>query len=366
MERSTLKELTKVNVEAYVNRQREEWLKKLYWQSFFPLKYTTQLTWESLSGSGGNPVMADVIEYNSSAPLKTRRVVTKTSGDIPKIAIKRQMDEKDMNDYNILKALSQGDSNRNALLDLVFNDIDFCYSGVMARTEYLAMQALSYGAIELTTSNNNGIITETSCDFGIPAGNKDGASVIWSNASGAYPMTDFKTIQETARAAGYPLGYAIMDRTTLAYMLAAESVQDAYSVYQGVSARARKTAPTFADLNNMLGAYLYPKIILVDSAVRFENNDHALTSVAPWKTGYVTFIADINVGNVLHGPIAEETAESVSKKAIQVKRDHVLMSKWSELEPFGEFTKAQANAFPRFNDVNGIFILNSENASTFA
>ena len=76
MERSLLKELTKANIEAYVNRRREEFLKKLFWQQFFPLKYTTQLTWESLSGSGGSPVMADVIEYNSSAPLKTRRIVT--------------------------------------------------------------------------------------------------------------------------------------------------------------------------------------------------------------------------------------------------------------------------------------------------
>ena len=82
MERSILKELTKSNVEAYVNRQREEFLKKMYWNRFFPLQYTTQLTWESLAGSGGNPVMADVIEYNASAPLKTRRIVTKTTGDI--------------------------------------------------------------------------------------------------------------------------------------------------------------------------------------------------------------------------------------------------------------------------------------------
>ena len=366
MERSILKELTKVNVEAYVNRQREIFLSKLYWQQFFPLKYTTQLTWESLAGTGGNPVMADVIEYNSSAPLKSRRVITKTTGDIPKIAIKRQMDEKDMNDYNILKALSQGDSNRSALLDLVFNDIDFCYTGVMARTEYLAMQALSYGAISLTTSNNNGIVTAVDCDFGIAAANKTGASVIWSNASGCVPMTDIKTVQETARAAGYPLGYILMDRTAVNQMLASTSVQDAYSVFQGVSARARKTAPIFDDLNAMLGAYLYPKIIIVDSQVRFENEAHALTSVAAWKTGYVTFVPDIAVGNVLHGPIAEETSESLSKKAIQVKRDHVLISKWSELEPFGEFTKGQANAFPRFNDVDGIFILNSLNASTFA
>lgn len=365
MERSILKELTKANVEAYVNRQREQFLSKLYWQQFFPLKYTTQLTWESLAGSAGNPVMADVIEYNASAPLKSRRVVTKTTGDIPKIAIKRQMDEKDMNDYNILKALSQGDANRNALLDLVFNDIDFCYSGVMARTEFLCMQALSYGAIALTASNNNGIITEVNCDFGIPDANKTGVVDEWNVAATATPIVDMLAVQETARAAGYPLAYCLMDRTTLGYMLATTEVMDKYAVFQNVS-KSRKSSPTFEELNNMLGAYLLPKIILIDSTVRFETNAHVLSSVAAWKAGYVTFIPDLKIGNVLHGPIAEETAESVSKKAIQVKRDHVLISKWSELEPFGEFTKGQANAFPRFLDVNGIFIMNSMHVTTFA
>jgi len=353
MERSILKELTKKNVEAYVNRQRELFLQKLYWQQFFPLKYTTQLTWESLTGSGGNPVMADVIEYNSSAPLKSRRVVTKTTGDIPKIALKRQMDEKDMNDYNILKALSQGDANRNALLDLVFNDIDFCYAGVMARTEYLAMQALSYGEIALTTSNNNGIITEVDCDFGIPSGNKTAASQLWSVASG-FQMTDIRKVQEDARASGYPLSYMLMDRAAFGYLQKSTQVQEEWAVLRNTTTKA---TPALSDLNNLLATRLLPEIILVDSNVRFESNAHALTNVASWKTGYVTFIPDLNVGNVLHGPIAEETSEAVSKKAIQVKRDHILISKWAELEPFGEFTKGQANAFPRFTDVDGIFIL---------
>jgi len=353
MERSILKELTKINVEAYVNRQRELFLQKLYWQQFFPLKYTTQLTWESLAGSGGNPVMADVIEYNSSAPLKSRRVITKTTGDIPKIALKRQMDEKDMNDYNILKALSTGDANRSALLDLVFNDIDFCYTGVMARTEYLAMQALSYGSISLTTSNNNGIVTEVACDFGIPTGNKTAAAQLWSVASGT-PMTDIRNLTDNARASGFPLEYMCMDRTAFTRLQASTQVQEEWAVLRNTTTKA---TPTFADLNNLFESRLLPKIILVDSNVRFENELHALSNVAAWKNGYVTFIPDIKVGNILHGPIAEETSESISKKAIQVKRDHILISKWAELEPFGEFTKGQANAFPRFTDVDGIFIM---------
>ena len=360
MERSILKELTKANVEAYVNRAREAFLKKQYWQQFFPLKYTTQLTWESLSGTGGHPVMADVIEYNSSAPLKSRRVVTKVTGEIPKIAIKRQMDEKDMNDYNILKALAQGE--KSSLLDLVFNDIDFCYTGVMARTEYLAMQALSYGQLSFTTSNNNGKITEVACDFGIPAGNKTAATLQWSQASGATPLTDIKNKVEGAAASGYPLRYMLMDRTQVNELVANTEVQNQYALSLLLD-DSRRYSPTLTELNNMLKSRLLPEIILVDSNVRFENEAHSISNLTAWKTGYVTFLNELQVGNVLHGPIAEETSESVSKKAIQVKRDHILLSKWSELEPFGEFTKGQANAFPRFTDADSVFLMKVDGTS---
>uniref|UniRef100_A0A6M3JUI2 Putative capsid protein n=1 Tax=viral metagenome TaxID=1070528 RepID=A0A6M3JUI2_9ZZZZ len=356
MERSILNEsFRKADVEAYVNRKREQFLKRLFWQKFFPLKYTTQLTWESLTGSHGSPVMADVIEYNASAPLKTRRVVTKTTGDIPKIAIKRQMDEKDYNEYNTLKALARGDESRNALLDLVFGDIDFCYTGVMSRTEYLAMQALSYGVIALTTSNNNGIITEANCDFGVPAANKGAVALQWSQASGATPLDDIRTIVDNQAASGYTYEYMVMDKTALGELQANTQVKEEFSVLRNTDITSSK--PMLSEMNRVLEARLLPKIIVVDSMARFENAEHSLTNVAAWKTGYVTFIPELRVGNILHGPIAEETSPSVSKKALQVKRDHILLSKWSELEPFGEFTKGQANAFPRFTDVDSLFML---------
>lgn len=362
MERTLLKEITKANVEAYVNRAREQFLQRMFWNKFFPLKYTTQLTWESLSGSGGNPVMADVVEYNASAPLKSRRTVNKATGNIPKIAIKRQMDEKDMNDYNIMKALAQADANKSAILDLVFNDIEFCYTGVMARTEFLGMQALSYGSLALDKNNNNGIITETNVDFGIPTANKTAVSTVWSTAATATPVADIQKKVEDARKAGYTLAYMVMDRATLANMLATTEVKDKYAVFQRVQA-SRKTDPTFDELNAMLSAYMLPKIIVVDSTVRFESKAHALTSIDTWKTGYVSFIPDMVIGNIMHGPIAEESSAEVKKKSTMVKRDHILLTKWSELEPFGEFTKGQANAFPRFHDVDGIFILKTNGTS---
>lgn len=355
MQRSLLKELNKSTLEAYVNRAREAWYKRMFWTMFFPLKYTTQLTWESLSGSAGSPVMADVIEYNSSSPLKSRRTVAKASGDIPKIGIKRKMDERDWNDYMTLKALS-GDANRTAILDIVFNDVDFTYMGVLARTEFLCMQALSYGALALDANNNNGVITETSVDFGLPSGNKTAVGTVWSTAASATPIADIRTVVDAAEVNGHTIGFVVMDKSALNYALATTEVKDTFSTFQRLSS-SRRNVVTLDDMNTMLDAMMLPRVVVVDSKVRFENAEHTLSSVAPWKTGYVSFVADMNVGKVLHGPIAEENAESVAKKATMTKRDHVLISKWSELEPFGEFTKAQANAFPVFNDVDSIYIL---------
>lgn len=360
MERSILRELNKSNVTAYINRARETYLKRMFYQAFFPLRYTTQLTWQSLSGTGGNPVMADVIEYNASAEEKSRTPVQKASGDIPKIAIKRKMDEKDYNDYITLRALAN-DSNKQALLDLVFNDLDFTFQGVHARSEYLAMQALSYGEIVLTDANNNGMVTKVNVDFQIPSGNKDGATAAWSNASSAKPITDIQAVVDAARANGHSLMYMIMDLTTFNYMKATTEVKEAW---QGLNlAPSAKRIPNLDDINAYLQAERLPQIIIVDSQVRFEDKNNDLSSLSPWKTGYVAFVPSLRVGQFMHGPIAKENSEAYRKKAIMVKRDHVLISKWSTEDPFAEWTEGQANAFPVFTDSDSIYLLKSNGTS---
>ena len=351
-----MKELDKKSLTAFINRARETWYKRSFWQSFFGLKYTTQLTWESLSGSGGNPVMADVIEYNASAPLKTRRTLTKRSGDIPKIALKRKMDEKDFNDYLNMKARAMGDANKTALLDLIFGDVGFCYDGVMARTEFLCLQALSYGGLALDSTNNNGKITETSVDFGVPSANKTAVGTIWSTAASATPLADIKTKVTAARDNGHKIQRIIMDVTTFNYLVATDEAKETFAAFRGYSDKTKQLL-MLQDVNLFLTGHMLPPIMVVDSSVRFEDEDHSLSTVAPWKTGYVAFVTDQKVGEVKHGPIAEENAEAVRKSAIMTKRDHVLITKWGQVEPFGEFTKGQANAFPTFYDVDSIYLL---------
>ncbi|OPL11243.1 MAG: hypothetical protein AVO38_15950 [delta proteobacterium ML8_D] len=356
MERTLLKELDKKSLTAFVNRAREAWYKRMFWNKFFSLQFTTQLTWESLAGSAGNPVMADVVEYNASAPLKTRRTITKRSGDIPKIAIKRRMDEKDYNDYLNMKARSMGDANKSALLDLIFGDVDFCYTGVMARTEFLCLQALSYGSLALDATNNNGIITETDVDFGVPEGNKTAVGTIWSTSGSATPLADIRAKVADAKDNGHIIQKIIMDADDFEDLISTDEAKETYAAFRGYSGETKQFL-MLQEVNAFLVNHRLPSIMIVDSAVRLENAEHTLSSVTPWNNGYVAFLTSQRVGSVKHGPIAEENAESVKKKVVSYKRDHVYLSKWSELEPFAEFTKAQANAFPTFDDVDSIYLL---------
>ena len=80
--------------------------------------------------------MADVISFDASAPQKTREVISKLSGDIPKTAVKRGMNESDYNEYKQLERDAQGDADQLALLNLAFKDQDFVYNSVRARFEW--------------------------------------------------------------------------------------------------------------------------------------------------------------------------------------------------------------------------------------
>lgn len=371
MEYSLLKEIDKKSLQAYLIARVYE---KLYWPTFFPLKTTPFLTYETLVGSRGHRVAADVVAYDASAPLKTRRTVSKLSGEIPSIRMKKKMTEMDLNTYNILKA--QARPEQKALLDLVFGDVDDCVDGVNARLEWLISQALSKGQITLSTvTNAAGVITETAIDFGLPAANKKevvGATTTYwtiANAATSKPMTDIEFVMEAARALGIVPRYMLMNRSKwLAFRVSAE-VKDFVTPFALYGSPTVKRAPTLEMANEALRSEGFPQIMIVDTFISYEDAGHTLTHVDPWldaagEDRYVTFLEDLKCGDMLHGPIAEET--NPPKQVVQAKKGPILISKWSDVDPVAEYTKSELNAFPSWPTIDRVLSLDTENATTGA
>jgi len=361
-------EMNKKNLEIWLNKRPYE---KQYWPNFFPMKTTPYLNFETLIGSEGNRVMADVVAYNSSAPLKTRKSISKLTGSIPSIRVKRQMTETDINDYNAFKAMANPE--QGALLQLVFNDTNFCMDAVLGRLEWFALQALSTGQIVLSTTNNvGGIVTEEVVDFQLPDANKKkmvSAARYWSagDSSLIKPITDIRTVVRAAKRAGANPQYILMNESKFSEMVTADEVRNFVVPYTTWGATKITMVPSLDVLNLTLKAFGLPQIVIIDTVISYEDEDHTIHSVDPWlsATGdnHVIFVDSLQCGNTLRGPIAEET--NPPKQVIQAKKGGILISTWSHIDPVTQFTKGEINAFPSCPAIDHIYNLDTEHHVTW-
>lgn len=355
MERSLIKQVNRKNMEA---RLISRHVKPVYFPNFFGLKRKSSLKWETLTGEKGAPVIADVISYDASAPQKKREVIGKMSGDIPKTAIKRGMNESEWNEYQELSRDVKGDAQLQEILDLAFADQDFVYNGVRGRFEWWSMQLMSKGGFVLNSTNNNGVVTEEFVGCGMPNANKKVAATDWATSATADGLQDIEDVIVAAAADGVTIKYVIMRSDTFSLLKKQKSTIDKL---KGWVNNTTKLTVTKQVINDYLAAQEKPvQIVVVDPSVRIEDNAHNRVTVNPWETNRVTFLEDLKVGDIQHGPIAAESSEEYKKLATTVKKDFVFISKWSELEPFKEWTKAEANAIPVVNDPDAMYILKAD------
>ena len=358
MERSLIKQVNQKNMAARLTSRS---VKPVYFPNFFGVKAKISLKWETLTGEKGAPVIADVISYDATAPQKKREVVGKMSGDIPKTAIKRSMNESEWNEYKELSNNVQGDAQLKAVLDLAFADQDFCYNGVRGRFEWWCMQLMSKGGFVLDSSNNNGIVTEQFVACGMPNENKLVSSVDWSNAATADGLQDIEDSLVKAGEKGVTPRYVIMRSSDFSLLKKQKSTQEKLKAWINTTSKITVTKQV---INEYLDAQEKPvKLVIVDPSVRIEGKDHKRTTVNPWESKRICFVEDLMIGDIQHGPIAAENSAEYKKLATTMKKDFVFIAKWSELEPFKEWTRAEANAIPVINDPDAIFILKADGAS---
>ena len=299
-----------------------------------------------------------MISFDASAPEKTREVISKMSGDIPKTAIKRGMNESEYQEYKDLERDAQGDADQLELLNLSFKDTDFVYNGVRGRMEWWAMQFMSRGGFNLSAKNNNGIVTTEFVGCGMPEKNKKKSSADWSSASTADGLQDIEDTVSAAANEGVNLRYVVMLTTDFTLLKKQKSTIDKIKGWVNQTAKITITKKV---INEYLAEQENPvQIITISPAVRIEDANHKRKTICPWLKHRVCFLEDLNVGNIQHGPIMAENSESLRKKAILVKKDFILITKFSTEEPFKEWTKAEANAIPVVNDPEAMFILKAD------
>ena len=354
MRPSLIEGLNKQDVQAVLNSYT---LTDFNFPTLFPLKFTPVLTWESLEGSEGSPVIADVVSFDSTAPRKIREKVSTAKGDIPKIAVAREKNEKDWNYYMSLQQYAS-DSSRQAILNWIWEDQEFTYKGVNGRIEYNALRAASTGKLALTKENNDGgLVTEYAVDFQIPTENKSGVSVsiTVANATTSKPITKIKAIVKAAKAKGQLIRYIFTDNETIDGILASDETLKNVAPWV-MQATQLTQVPTLASLNAALSNLGMPVIVPIESYLTIEIKG-VRTQVSPWETGVMLFSDSPVLGNTYHAPLADEM--STSTTSIKVKREHVLIKRFAIEEPLKETCLAMANVMPVISNVSSKYLVDT-------
>jgi len=342
-------------------------LKDYYYPTLFPLKETNFLTWKMLEAQSGLKIAADLVSRGATIPKKTREAISRIQGDIPKISISREKNEDELTEYDIMVAMSSNNPDLQALVEFWAEDTKFCWDGVAARAEWIALREISLGKVTFTNSNNAAIVTEYDVDYQIPATQKIGVDTSYTSGTSGKPFTkDFKTALQIGKSIGANYKFAFMSLDTFTTFSNQEEVYKRCASFVQNIANTQDT-PNLEAVNAYLSKqsqiFRGLQIVVIDQNITLELVDGTRTTSNPFEENVILFSESKVLGNTYwKTPIdAKKMPGSVAEK---VMHGHTLVKKYSEESPVKEVTEGIANLFPAWN-LAGRSLLMQVNATSW-
>lgn len=157
-------------------------MKPFLFGTYFPVKKVTGFDWKTLTNQlAKKNVAADLHTDNGTIVRKRRPNFASAKGDIPYIAISREMSRSDIKNYQTELALAKDEDATN-LVQFWGEDVDFCANGVQSELEYIAWKlASNAGVLKFTTTTNATYANEFDLDYDVDAEQKQKTTTDWGN-----------------------------------------------------------------------------------------------------------------------------------------------------------------------------------------
>lgn len=341
------------------------------WRKYFRLGLPQMnLTYATVLGNRGIEAAASITTHGEEAPLRGRPGLEELTGKVAAIKVKRKMDESQYRDYMQLSTVLSDNAKFNLIRDLIWNDTKYVVDSVNSRIDLMVGQALSLGKIVIDATTNPDGINPGNIDLGVKF--KETAVTVFgtSNANRAWtdanpttakPLTDIRKVaRDFYKAYGIVFEKIIMTPEMLWILLDNKQVQDHLKGSFGIVSGQDATF-SFENLNAYLSAQGLPYIDLFDAKTVIEK-DGKLVPIDTWNDKkYVTFVPAGDLG-VIHNALSVEQISPVAGVNYGVA-DNILVSKWSQTEPFGEFTRGELAAFPGLEAANEMLIVDTATAN---
>ena len=319
--------------------------------------YSADQKWEGTSAKT-TYVAADMVAMDSPLPIKKRGSIATSNGKLPKVGMKKQMKETEINTLNIMKAhfeTATTDEAKKAekkrIIQNLTNDGVACSVGIDEKNEANFLTGLSDGVILVEDEDNVG--TGLRVDYGYLPENTFGTIT-----KGLVSYEDFENVKKKADADGNTIVKVMLATSKLneirkerwARELVADAEDKTYTDTTTLKVPTKKKfIAAFEDEFEI-------KIEEVDRSVVYEKNGKQ-KSVKPWNAERIIFLCNEDeVGSLVWGTLAEATNPVEGVKYATVD-DYKLISKYSKTDPLREFTNGQALVLPVIEDVDQIYII---------
>ncbi|QSF42665.1 major capsid protein [Paenibacillus tianjinensis] len=284
-----------------------------YWQNvLFPPQQTDELTVEVIKASSRLPVMAQIAELGTETRYGSREGVSGMQVEIPKIQRGRWMDEKLIR--LLLQANQGGGLRRQEISRIVreqLNDGKYAVDAIRARREWIAMQAVSVGAISYAEGD-----VKISVDYGFVNDQKPVLSGTdrWSDTENSRPLEDIQTWFNYQKDRGVSLTRAFTTQAIVSLLLQNKSARIAY--HGDPSGSANPPQLTQAQLNSVTDSLQLPRIVAYDTQARTENDaltdgKVAFSNVRMAPQNRFVMLPDGPLGNYLWAETTESMVDGI-------------------------------------------------------
>jgi hypothetical protein len=299
-------------------------------------------------------VAADIVSMDSPLPIKKRDAISSAGGRIPKLGMKMYKSESLISE---IRALQRRGASETEITREIFDDLGRCVTGIYERLEFAFLQALSSGITLIGDEDNVGAGIRV--EFGYKDSNKYGVVKKWGE-QGYTPISDIERVLSNAKENGDVITTIALDKAVYNQIRKSEEAKMLYASSIGNFTGNNLIIPTSSQFDALMDDEHKIKFLVIDRIIRVEKNGKQ-TPVRPFAENTLVFLTTDKVGTLVYGIPAEEETP-VSGVEYQKIDGYILTSKYSKNEPLAEFTSSQAIVLPVIENVDSIYVLNTQEA----
>lgn len=313
--------------------------------------YSVDGRWASILAKNSR-VTADVISLDSSLPIKSRDSIEVVNGEIPKLGMKMYMTENQVKKIDSLIAQNFNGRYTNVIVNNLFQDVPRCIESIYERIEAILQSEMSSGIGLADKSTGTGV----RIDLNFQNDHKFGVGARWNTANGK-ALDDLQKVFDKADADGNVITDIYADDTWLKEFYANDQVKTQYAFNLGF-AGSNIPVLSLEQAQDVLMRKFGVTLHRVARKFKTELNG-VRTNMTSWANGVASFVCDQRIGSLVWTNTVEST-RPVEGVLYQTVDDFILVSQYAENDPWREFTASQAMAVPILNNVDRIYLLDSQ------